>query len=156
MGRAQPDQSDDGLGVVRGSVGKQDLSPRKMPDRGERGAVRDHHPPEFRKLVRLPEEVVRVGAVMAHQAEQRRPVLPPVAHAQLVRGGLVEREVFAQVSRHAAVEMREDVRRRVVQRVVEIENPGERAHGPFAGSGEIAIIADRRAAALGVRLDSER
>ena len=71
----------------------------------------------------MPQKMIRVGAVMAHQSAQGRAVALPVMHAQGICCGLVQLQVLLQVRRHAAVDVRKDMRRRIMQRVVQIKNP---------------------------------
>ena len=71
----------------------------------------------------MPQKMLRVGAVMAHQAAQRRAIALPVMHAQLIRRRLVQLQMLLQIRGHAAIDVRKDVRRRVMQRVIQIKNP---------------------------------
>jgi len=87
---------------------------------------------QCRKLVGVPEKMIRVGAVMPHQPLQGRAVAQPVALAQRVRPGLVEVEIVLQRLRHGPVHVRENVRAGIVQGVVEVEHPGSRRFQSFA------------------------
>jgi len=90
---------------------------------GSRRRVAHHHLPELGEVVCRPQKMPRVGGVVAHQTDQRRPVALPVVAPQLGRGNLVEPEMHLQIRRHGAIDVRKDVRARVVQRVIEIEHP---------------------------------
>ena len=61
--------------------------------------------------------------MVAHQALQRRAVALPVFHPQGIRLLLADAQLALHISRHAAVDVRKNIRRRVVQGVVQIEDP---------------------------------
>ena len=73
--------------------------------------------------MRLLEEMGRADGVVAHQAEQRRAVAQPVAPAQDPGGVGCQAEMRADVVAHRDVQLAERGVARVVQRVVEIEEP---------------------------------
>ena len=76
--------------------------------------------------MRLGEEVVGVDAVMTDQSQKRGAVALPV---MLAEGGgriMIERQMTLDVGRHGPIDVRKYMRRRVVKRVVEIENPDRR------------------------------
>ena len=74
----------------------------------------DHHPLERGELVGVPEEVPRVGAVVTHHPDQRGAVRAPVRDPQCVGRVRIEREMRCEVLGHRAVDVREDVRPRIV------------------------------------------
>jgi hypothetical protein len=67
--------------------------------------------------------MLRVGAVVAHQAAQRGAVAQPEVAAHYVRAVLVHAEMLPQVGVDLPVHRRKDVHPRIVQRVVEVEDP---------------------------------
>ena len=69
------------------------------------------------------QKVIRVGAVMAHQAFERCAVDAPVMLAQTEGFWLFELEFVHDVFRHGAIELGKDLRRGVVQGVVQIKYP---------------------------------
>src|SRR6185503_1351778 len=81
------------------------------------------HCVQLRKLVGMPEKMPGVGSVVAHEAEQCRAVAFRVMAPQFDRCSLVEGEVRLQVPRHRLVDLREDVRRGVMEGVVQVEDP---------------------------------
>src|SRR6185369_12441110 len=104
-------------------VRENDFSTRQSVQGVQGGLLKDHHALEVGKLVRFPEKMPGVGAVVTHQAEQRGAVAYPVILAQAGGGVLVEPQVPLDVLAHRAVDVGEDVRGRVVEGVVEIEQP---------------------------------
>ena len=62
--------------------------------------------------------------MMPHQTKQGGPISRPVLLTKRTGSMQVQTELTLQVLRHGAVDMRKDVRPRVVQRVVEVEYPG--------------------------------
>src|SRR3989338_8068170 len=87
-----------------------------------------HHPIKLRELVGMPQEVFRVSVVVTHQAAQRRAVTLPVMHAQCVCRRFIQLQILLQRGGHAAVEVRKNVRRRIMQRIVQIKNPDPLRH----------------------------
>ena len=83
-------------------------------------------------------EVARIDAMVAHQPGQRGAVAIPVGLAQARRFVLVDAEMPLDVFPHRAVDVRKDVRRRVVEGVVEVEQPG--ALHPAASPGQCDLI----------------
>src|SRR3989338_5312048 len=116
------------LRIMLRRIGKYYLSARQCLQHMAQARLAQHHPLKLRELVGVPQKMIRVGAMMAHQTAQRRAIALPVMHAQCVRLRLVQFQMLLQIGRHAAVDMRKDVRRRVMQRVVQIKNPKFRCH----------------------------
>ena len=73
--------------------------------------------------MRLLEKVAGLDRVVPHHAEQGRAVATPVVLAQRGRGVLVEADVLDDVAGHRRADRRERGMARVVQRVVEVEQP---------------------------------
>jgi len=67
--------------------------------------------------------MMRVDAMMANQTHQRGAIAAPVELPQFVGNFRTEIEMLGQIGRHGPVDMRKDVRARIVQRVVQIEDP---------------------------------
>ena len=76
---------------------------------------------------------MRIGAVVQHHARQRRAIALPVVDAQPVRLIVGHLQRLGQIGRHVAIDVRKDVRRSVMQRVVEIEQPDALSHQYFIG-----------------------
>jgi len=88
------------------SVGQQHLAagqPREQPPEAALGAQQLGD----LEVVRLAQEVVRVDAVVTHQAEHRRAVAQPVLAADPVGLGAVDRQVPLDVRRHPRVDRAE-------------------------------------------------
>ncbi len=79
---------------------------------------------KVRDLVRMMQEVGWVGAVVKNESEQSGAVVLPIVFAQVIGLSRVNVEVMANVPQHRSIDMRKNVRRGVMQRVVEIEQPG--------------------------------
>ena len=86
------------------------------------------------EVVGLAQKVSGIDAVVAHEAEQGRAIAAPVQRAQPVRFGAFDAQRPFDVVGHAPVDRIEDRVRRVVQRVVEVEQPHRRARRPRAGA----------------------
>ena len=87
----------------------------------------------------LAEEMSGIDTVMPDQADQRRAVPFPVGVAQFIGIFLAEVQQPGDIAGHRTVDVREDVRAGIVQRVVEIENPDPR----FAGTGNFHVNCQR-------------
>src|SRR4029079_14260821 len=111
------------LDVVARRVGKDELSAAEQRKGVVQRAVADHHGAELGKAVRLAQEPGRVGAVVAHQPLERRSVALPEPSAHLVGAFLVHAERRLEPVVDLRVHRRKDVRPRVVQRFVEVEDP---------------------------------
>ncbi len=115
---------EDRLGVVAGRIGEDDLAPGQPAQRVDDRPLEDDHALEVGEAVRLAQEVIGVGAVVADEPEQGRAVAYPVLLPDARRFFLVEAEMALDVFAHRAVDVGKDVRRGVVEGVVEIEQPG--------------------------------
>ena len=71
--------------------------------------------------MRFAQEVVRVDRVMADHPQQGSAVAFPVALPDTIGFPTVDAEMALDVFAHRAIDVGEDVRRRVVQRVVEVK-----------------------------------
>ena len=99
-------------------------------------------------IVDAVEIVVRIDAVVGHQPGQRGAVGVEIALLDAPRLDRIDAETIGDIGAHPRVDLREQVRARRIQRVVEIENPvadmGEaRKHGGAGlggarGRGKIA------------------
>src|ERR1035437_7331238 len=78
--------------------------------------------------MRMPQKMLRVRAVMTHQAAQGRAIALPVMHAQLIRLHFIQLQMLLQIRRHAAIDVRKDVRRSIMQRVIQIKDPKPLTH----------------------------
>ena len=85
-------------------------------------------------------------AVVAHEAEQGRAIAAPVQQAQAIRFGAFNAQRPFDIVGHAPVDRIEDRERRVVQRIVEVEQPHRRGRrrGPAHFSRIRAAAAKRR------------
>src|SRR5205823_5099405 len=82
-----------------------------------------HHVDELREYVRLGDEVARMDAVVPHQAVQRGAVALPESLPHGVGARVVDAEVALEVVVDLLVHRRKNARLRVVQGVVEVEDP---------------------------------
>ena len=69
------------------------------------------------------EEVMRIDAVMAHQAGQRRAVVEIVFLLQRPRLVVIEPKKLGDIGRHVLVDLGEEIDMMRIERVVEIEYP---------------------------------
>src|SRR6185369_13054977 len=121
----QPERPQHAHRVPARRVGDDELAPGQPRERGAVVRARPHSLLEPGQPMRLFEEVRRADAVVAHQSEQRRAVAQPIALAQPPRLVGVDAEVQSDVLAHRDVQLAERSVAGVVQRVVEIEKPGE-------------------------------
>ena len=117
------------LDVVARGGGEHELGPAKPGQGVAQGVLVDEHVAQFRELVRGAQELARVGAVVPHQSGKGGAVLLPEARAHRVGAFIVQRELLLQEIVDLHMHGREDVRPRVMQRVVEVEDP----HPPRRG-----------------------
>src|SRR5262245_41411982 len=109
--------------IMARGVGEHELHPAQARERVLERVLAHHEIAELGKDVRLREEAPRVDAVVAHEAVQRGAVAQPELLAHAVRARLVDAELALQERVDLVVHSREDPRPRVVQRVVQVEDP---------------------------------
>jgi len=124
--RAHAERLQYGIGIARRRVRKYDLAARQAPQHRAQFAAADHQPVEVGKPMRLFKKMIRIDAMMAHKADQRRTVTLPVTDTQQVGVLLAHVEQRGNVGGHRAVDLRKDVHARIVQGVIEIEDPDPR------------------------------
>ena len=75
----------------------------------------------------LAQKIMRVDRVMSNHAQQSRAVTPPILHTQ--GAGLVRRQIKGSrnIGRHVLIDSRRDVCARIMQGVIEIEQPGNQS-----------------------------
>ena len=134
---AQFAQHGPGIGARR--VGQQHLAARQPGEQARKAAFGAQQFGDV-EVVGLPQEVMRIDAMVAHQAEQGRAIAAPVERAQAVRLVARHLELAFDIVGHAPVDRAEDRVRCVVQRVVEVEEPD----GSAAGSGSASGTGRRR------------
>jgi len=88
----------------------------------------------------LGQERARIDPVVPHKARRGGPVLGPVGPAQAVGGGAVHAEPFDHEGRHAPFDLVEEPHSRVIERVVEVEDPGV-DHGATIGAEAACVEA---------------
>ncbi len=118
--------------IVARRIGQQDLPARQPRQQPLYAALGADHPRQVVEPVRIAQEVIGTHAVMADHAQQRRAIALPVGDTHGVDGfGMGRKGLVGQHPRdqrvHVGVNGREDRVRRVVQRIVEIEQPDEAA-----------------------------
>ena len=102
------------------------LRPGRRPSDGAVVGARAEPRLEARHAVRLFQEVRRAHAVMTDEAEQRRAVAQPVHLAQALRFVSADADEVGDVVADGDVHLAERGMARVVQRVVEVEQPDRR------------------------------
>ncbi|ABA49821.1 hypothetical protein BURPS1710b_0379 [Burkholderia pseudomallei 1710b] len=145
-----------------GGVRQHDLAAGQRSDEPREPALGAHHRRQVGERVDDLQEIVRIDRVMAREAEERRAVAARVVGAQMIGVRALDFQRIDDVLRHRPVDRREDRMRRVVQRVVEIEEPDGaarlRAGAPPARSLGRLLARRRRggAARLAARAQCER
>jgi hypothetical protein len=119
---AQAQAGQHAAGIRRIAVGEDQLAAGQRRHRA-------HQPPILGNRVHLDivdeiEEFVRIDAVGSHQPRQGRAMLPEIALLNRPRLDRIDAEKPFDERRHPLVDQPEQVRRRRVERVVEIEDPG--------------------------------
>jgi hypothetical protein len=122
--RCDAEHAEHALGVGQRRVGQDELASWQPAQRIEIVGVPMHPPFQARQQVGVVQEVRRVHRMVPYQAEQCRAVAKPVAVAQFVGITARQREFAHHVRRHAVVDAGKGRVRGVVQRVVEVEQPG--------------------------------
>ena len=112
----------DALGVAARAVGEDELAAGQACDRGGQ-LGRFGHGRQI-DVVHVVEEGLRVELVDLHQPRQRGAELAVVALLQVARLREGYAEIVGDELAHAPVDFGEEVARRRVERVVEIEDPG--------------------------------
>lgn len=120
----------DGARVAQGCVGHEDFSSRETPQflceaafcTNQRGDV---------KVMTAMKELMRIDTVMAHQTDQGCTVSFPVRRSELIGCFLIDRKAFHDGRGHSEIDLAENLVRRVVQGVIEIEQPDA-----FPGAGD--------------------
>src|SRR5688500_324542 len=113
----------DAAHVLPRRIGKDELHAAQAGKRVFQRIFVQHDVGELGKHVRLGEEAPGVHAVVAHEAVQRRAVALPELLAHAVGARLVQAELAHGDLVDLHVHRREDGGRRVVQRVIEVEDP---------------------------------
>lgn len=106
---------------MAGTVGEYDLAAGQPPERCLHRSFEYQHALQVVEAVGFKEEMGRIGAVVAHQAEKCGAVARPVVLAQPVGFVLIDAEVALDVLPHGAVDVREDVGVGVVEGIVQVE-----------------------------------
>src|SRR3569623_649102 len=114
--------------------GQQDLAARQALEKPPQAAFGADHRGQIAKLMRFVQKFFRPHLMMLYHAQQRRAVAPPVAEPRGVhRLGIGRRAVHAQhhgnVGIHIDIDGRKNRVRRVMQGIVEIEQPDQLGHG---------------------------
>ena len=109
-------------------IRQQNLAPRKFVQQARQSAFGANHRLQIIEAMRLPQKIVRPHLMMIYHTEQRRTVTLPVRDTfGIHRIGIVLQAAFAQYLRdvgiHVQVDRRKNRVRRIVQGVVEIEQP---------------------------------
>ncbi len=119
---AQAEAIEDAQRIGLVAVGEDELAARQLRDRGgERGVGLQH---VHLDRMDIGEEVVRIDVMFRHQPGQRRAVAVEIVLLQPAR--LVPRQLQQprDIIGHPLVDLREQVRARRIERVVQIEDPG--------------------------------
>lgn len=97
------------LSIDHGRIGKHNFTAPKPDQCSAQSTCLDYHSCKVRELVRVVQKVMRVCAVVAHEAVERCPVSLPIFPAQGAGFGLVKLQVRHQVLRHGAIDVRENM-----------------------------------------------
>lgn len=76
---------------------------------------------ETLKLMRIGQKMVRVGFVVPHHTQQGSTILQPVPGAQFAGLLRVNCQMLGQIPGHLAIDLRQNMGRRVVQGIVQIK-----------------------------------
>lgn len=114
--------------VTQRRIGQQDLAPRQALEQIDQAALGPDHALQIVKAVRFTQEILGPHLMMLDQAQQSRAVAPPISLAGGIdRGGIGIDASAAQGARHEGVHIVvdrwENCVRRIVQSIVQIEQP---------------------------------
>ena len=119
MGDAEPRHHPVGMGDR--AVGEDELPPRQGGQRRlEGGAGRNRRDVDLMHEI---EEGVRIDVVMGHQPAQACAVLAEITLLQVARRRLLQPQQLFDEKPDAAIDLREEIAARRIERVVEIEDP---------------------------------
>ena len=95
------------------------------PQAGQHARQAPFDPHQFfdGEVVRFTQETVRIDAMMAHQSEHRGAIAPPIVESELIGLCFGEVQMAPDEIDHPGVDRGEDRVRRLVQRVVQVEEP---------------------------------
>ena len=95
--------------------------------------------------MRVMQKVMRIGAVMTHESMQCCAIFVPVLAPQVACVDFIQVQMRHQVLRHGAIDVRKNVRTRIVQRVIEVKNPDPL---PMSFTGHESLGSDHRSDAF--------
>ena len=121
--RADPKRRDHAGGVGSRRVGDHHLAPGQPSQQVHQSHIAPNQPVQIGKGMGFAQKVMHIDRVVADHAKQGRAIATPVGAAQETRLRLIQAGGLHHIVGHRPIDARHDVGQRVMQGVVEVEQP---------------------------------
>ena len=121
--RADAKRGDHAGGIGSRRVGDHHLAPGQPPQQMHQSHIAPNQLVQIRERMGLAQEVMHIDRVVADHAKQGRAIASPVGAAQETRLRLIQAGGLHHIVGHRPIDARHDVGQRVMQGVVEVEQP---------------------------------